>query len=69
MDEIQLPQGYRHFEEAVHFLPLSSQTFFVLILPTSEGWKTESALEPRSGFEHGISGFGIQRLNHSAIAP
>ena len=36
-DGVQLPQGYSHFEEAVYFLPLSSQKFLVLILPTSEG--------------------------------
>ena len=41
MDGVQLPQGYSHFEEAVYFLP------------TSEGWKAESTLEPPSGFEHG----------------
>ena len=35
---------------------------------TSEGWKTEeSTLEPPSGFEHGIPGLGIQRLNYWAI--
>ena len=55
MDGVQLPQGYSHFEEAVYFLPLSSQKFLVLILPT---------LEPPSGFEHGTPGLGIQRLNH-----
>ena len=27
MDGIQLPQGYSHFEEAVYFLPFSSQNF------------------------------------------
>ena len=37
MDGVQLPQGYSHFKEAVYFLPLSSQIFPVLILPTSEG--------------------------------
>ena len=26
MDGVQLPQGYSHFEEAIYFLPLSSQT-------------------------------------------
>ena len=26
--------------------------------------KTESSLEPPSGFEHGTSEMGIQRLNH-----
>ena len=36
MDGVQLPQGYSHFEEAAYFLPLSSQKFLVLILPTSE---------------------------------
>ena len=61
--------GYGHFEEAVYFLPLSSQKFLVLILSTSEGWKAESTLEPPSGFEYGTPGLGIQRLNHLAIAP
>ena len=41
-----------------------SQKFLVLILPTSEGWKAESTLEPPSGFEHGTPRLGIQRLNH-----
>ena len=58
------PQGYSHFEEAVYFLPFSSQKFLVLILSTTEGWKAESTLEPPSGFEHGTPGSGIQRLNH-----
>ena len=49
---------------AVYFLPLSSQEFLVLILPTSEGWKVESTLEPPSGFEHGTPGLGMQRLDH-----
>ena len=62
MDEVQLPQGYSHFEEAVYFLPFSSQKFLVLILSTSEGWKAESTLEPPSGLEHGTPGLGIQRL-------
>ena len=30
MDGVQLPQGLSHFEEAVYFLPLSSQKFLVL---------------------------------------
>ena len=64
IDEVQLPQGYSHFKEAVYFLPLSSQKFLVLILSTLEGWKAESNLEPPSGFEHGTPGFGIQHLNH-----
>ena len=64
MDGVQLPQGYSHFEEAVYFLPLSSQIFLVLILSTSEGWTTELTLEPPNGFEYGTSGLGIQRLNH-----
>ena len=33
-------------------------------LTTSEGGKTKSTLELRSGFEHGTPGLGIQRLNH-----
>ena len=48
-------------------LPLSSQIFLVLILPTSEVWKAKSTLEPSSGSEHGTPGLGIQRLNHQAI--
>ena len=31
MAGVQLPQGYSHFEEAVYFLPFSSQKFLVLI--------------------------------------
>ena len=50
MDGVELPQGYSNFEEAVYLLPLSPQKFLVLILRTSEGWKTESTLEPSSGF-------------------
>ena len=68
MDGVQLPQGYSHFEEAVYFLPLSSQKFLVLILSTSEGWEAESTLESPSGFEHGTPGLEIQCLNHLAIA-
>ena len=64
MDGVQLPQGYIHFEEAVYFLPFSSQKFLELILSNSEGWKAESILEPPSGFEHGTPGLGIQRLKH-----
>ena len=52
MDGVQLLQGYSHFEEAVYFLPFSSQKFLVLILSTSEGWKAESTLEPPKGFEY-----------------
>ena len=65
MNGVQLPQGQRHFDEAIYFLPLSSQKSLVLILPTSEGWKAELTLEPSSGFEHGTPGLGIQRLDHS----
>ena len=64
MDEIQLPQGYSHFEEAVYFLALTSQKFLMLILSTMEGWKTALTLEPPTGFEHGIFEFRIQRPNH-----
>ena len=39
MDGVQLPQCNSHFDEAVYFLPLSSQKFLVLNLSTSEGWK------------------------------
>ena len=58
--EFNCLQGYRHFKEAVYFLPFSSQKFLVLILLTSEGWKAESNLEQPSRFEHGTPGLGIQ---------
>ena len=64
MDGVQLPQGYSHFEEAVYFLPFNSHKFVVLILSTSEVWKTEWTLEPLSSFEQGTPGLGIQHLNH-----
>ena len=63
MNGVQLPQGYSHFEEAVYFLPFSSQKFLLLILSTSKGWKDESTLEPPSGIEHWTPGLAIQRLN------
>ena len=69
MDRVQLPQGESHFQEAVYFLPLSSQKFLVLVLSTSEGWKTESTLEQPSGFEHGTPELRIRCPNHEAIAP
>ena len=64
MDGVQSHQDYSHFEEAVYFLPLSSQKFLVLILLTKERWKADSTLEPPSGFEHGTFVLEIQRLNH-----
>ena len=36
MDGVQLPQGQRHFEEAVYFFPLSPQKFLVLTLPRKD---------------------------------
>ena len=51
MDGVQLLQGYSHFEEAVYFLPFSSQKFLVLILSTSEGWNAESTMEPPRDWE------------------
>ena len=63
MDGVQLHQGKSNFEEAVYFLPLSSQKFLILILSTSEGWKAESTLVPPGGFEHGTPGSEIHRLN------
>ena len=39
-----------HYEEGVHFLPLSSQKFLVLIWSSSDGWKAESTLELPSAF-------------------
>ena len=65
MDGIQLPQGYIHFEEAVYFIPLSSQKILVPIISTSEEWKTESTLELPNGFEQGILGLGIQHPTRS----
>ena len=41
---------------------LFTTTFY--FLSTSEGWIAESTLESSSGFGHGTSGLGIQRLNH-----
>ena len=52
------------YEEAVYFLPLSSQKLLILILSNSEGWKAKSALKPPSAFEHGTPGLEIQCLNH-----
>ena len=52
-----MPQGYS--EEAVYFLPLSSQKFLVLILLTFQGWKAKSTLGPPSGFEHRTVGLEI----------
>ena len=40
----QLPQGQSHFDEAIYFLPLSSQKFLVLIWSPSDRWKTEPTL-------------------------
>ena len=45
MDGVKVSKGYSHFEEAVYFLPFSSQTFLVLILSTS---KDERLSEPWS---------------------
>ena len=66
----KLPQGYSRLE------PLQGGSLFftnkfpyipVLILPTSEGWKAESTLEPPSGFEHGTPGLGIQHLKDGVL--
>ena len=53
-----------HSEEAIHFLPESSQKFLVLIWLSSKGWKAESTLKQPNGFEHRTLGLGIQCLNH-----
>ena len=66
MDGVQLYQGKSNFEEAVYFLPLSSQKFLILISSTSERWKTESTLVPPGGFEHGTPGLEIHRLDQFA---
>ena len=58
-----------HYKEAVYFIPLSSEEFLVLLWLTLRGWKTESTLEPPSGFEHRTPGLRIQCLYHLAIAP
>ena len=39
-----------NYEDTVHFLPVSSQKFLLLIWSISEGWKTQLILEPYSGF-------------------
>ena len=53
-----------HFEEAVYFLPLSSQKLLVLIWLTTEKLKSDSTFEQSSGFEHRTSRLVIQQLNH-----
>ena len=40
-----------HNKKTVYFVPLSPQKFLALIWSTHEEWKTESSLEPPSGFE------------------
>ena len=40
------------------------QAYLVLISSVLEGRIVEAILVPLSDFEPGISGFGIQRLNH-----
>ena len=62
MDGVQLPHSYSHFEEAIYFLPFSSQKFLVLNLSTSEGWKAELTMEPSSGFEHRTPGLESSAL-------
>ena len=74
MDGVQLFQGQSQFEEAVYFLPLSSQEFLLLILSISERRKAESTLEPPSGFQHGTLDWKSSTLttrsllHHQAIA-
>ena len=58
MDGVQLPQGESHFEEAVQFLPLSSQKFLVR--------KAESTLESTRGLDLETPGLGIQPINRWA---
>ena len=65
MDGVQLPQGYSHFEEAVYFLPFSSQKFLVLpggLLSLSVSWGTEKI----AGF--GLLGGLVPRLTLKYIA-
>ena len=65
MDGVQLSSRLRsHNEEAVYFLPLSSQNFLILIWLILVGRKTESTLEAPSGVGHRNPGLGIQRFNH-----
>ena len=56
-----------HYEEAVYFLPQSSQKFLVLIWSTSEGWKAELTLEPPSGFDHGPLDWEFSNLTNRPL--
>ena len=66
IDRVQLSPGCKATtrKQTVYFLPLSPQKFLVLIWSDSEGWKTESTLQPSNGLEFGTPGLRIQHLNH-----
>ena len=61
MDGVKVPQGKSHFEEAVYFLPLSSQKFLALILSTL--WLSK----PFIGFVDGNWELGIQCLSKNNV--
>ena len=44
MDGFQLRQGQNHFEEAVYFLPLSSQSFGIRWTPFTDTSRSEAAI-------------------------
>ena len=56
-----------HDEAPIHFLPLSSSKFLVIIWSILEGWKAETILEPPSGSEHEASGLRIQCLTNRSL--
>ena len=69
MDEVQLPQGYVQPIRGGSLLftiqfPEIPGTHFIDL-----GRMKDSTLQPPSGFKHGTTRLGIQRLNHQAIAP
>ena len=59
---VQLSQGYGATTSRPSS-PSLQEEFLVLIWSTSEVWKTESTLEPPSGFEPGTPGWVIQHHN------
>ena len=46
MDGIELPQGHSHFEEAIYFIPLSSQKFLLWVLSSFYRPRKDERLSP-----------------------